>query len=61
MGYLGLGVVGFVVVLEQQAPQQLPHAQDISATSASFAFASRYRHVRLAAPCIDLDANPSRS
>jgi hypothetical protein len=27
--YFGFGVVGFVVVLEQQAPQQLPHAQAI--------------------------------
>jgi len=28
-GYLGFGVVGLVVVDEQQAPQQLPHAQAI--------------------------------
>lgn len=27
--YLGFGVVGFVVVLEQHAPQQFPHAQAI--------------------------------
>jgi len=32
-GYLGFGVVGFVVVLEQQAPQQFPHLHAIRATS----------------------------
>jgi len=35
-GYLGFGVVGFVVVDVQHAPQQFPQAQDIGRPPASF-------------------------
>ncbi len=45
--YLGLGVVGFVVVLEQQAPQQFPQAQAIRQPPTGVV--STLRSVRLAA------------
>lgn len=45
-GYFGFGVVGFVVVLEQQAPQQFPHAHAMARTSTLSA--STLRRVRLA-------------